>query len=312
MELQQVHCFVVVAEEGHLRRAAERLGLPRSALAHRIRELERELRTELFDPALPEPRLTAAGDRFLPEARMLLAAEERARAVLAHRTVAAPRVPRRGPCASAPARAWPDTWTGCWTHSPGSPRSSPSSRSPHRPRSGRRWSRPERWTPPSSAARPLIRLDGLRHVPLWQDPLVAAVPARHPLAASPGTISLAELAGVPLVLTDRDANPPLVDLVTAAFHDVGFTPCRAPARLAGGHLGRDRRRCHGRGAVDRRLRHLRPPAVRARRALPAVPQPGHGVDHLPGGPSRQPARRRRRVAESLRGGGESGAPAAHR
>ncbi|MFJ5593000.1 LysR substrate-binding domain-containing protein [Streptomyces noursei] len=229
MELQQVHCFVVVAEEGHLRRAAERLGLPRSAVAHRIRELERELRTELFDPALPEPRLTAAGDRFLPEARMLLAAEERARAVLAHRTVAAPpgAPPRTLRLGTSPGLAGHldrvlDALARIAPQLAVEPVTAPAPERPALVASGALDAAFVRGPAPGPAR------DGLRHVPLWQDPLVAAVPARHPLAASPGTISLAELAGVPLVLTDRDANPPLVDLVTAAFHDVGFTPLPGP------------------------------------------------------------------------------------
>ncbi|MHB6910471.1 LysR family transcriptional regulator [Streptomyces sp. DB-54] len=230
MELQQVRCFVVVAEEGHLGRAAERLGLLRSALEQEIRRLERDLRTELFDPALPLPRLTAAGERFLPAARALLAAEERARAVLAHRTgVAAAPV--------APARTLRlGTSPGLAGHLDrvlaALPRIAPqltvepvTAPAPDRPAlvvTGVLDAAFVRGPAPGAAR------DGLRHVPLWQDPLVAAVPVRHPLAASPGTLCLADLADVPLVLTARRHNPPLVDLVVTACHDVGFTPVPGP------------------------------------------------------------------------------------
>ncbi|MGG2459538.1 LysR family transcriptional regulator [Streptomyces sp. RGM 3693] len=230
MELQQVRCFVVVAEEGQLGRAAERLGLVRSAVEQRIRRLERDLRTKLFDPALPRPRLTAAGERFLPAARALLAAEERARAVLAHRTAVAatPGTPVRtlrlgtspglaghlDRVLAALARIAPQLTVA--------PVTAPAPERPALVGSGALDAAFVR-VPAPGAAR-----DGLRHVPLWQDPLVAAVPARHPLAASPGTLSLAELADVPLVLTDRRDNPPLVDLVATACHDAGFTPVPGP------------------------------------------------------------------------------------
>lgn len=70
--------------------------------------------------------------------------------------------------------------------------------------------------------------DGLSFVPLWQDPLVAVVPARHPLAVQRGTIALCDLAAVPLVLTERRTNRALVDLVVNACHAVGFTPVPGP------------------------------------------------------------------------------------
>ncbi|WEB39755.1 LysR family transcriptional regulator [Streptomyces yunnanensis] len=233
MELQQVRCFVVVAEEGQLGRATLRLGLVRSAVEQRIRRLEHELRTELFDPGTPQPRLTAAGERFLPEARALLAAEERARAVVAPRPAAV--VPRA--VAAAPAGTLRlGVSRGLAAHLervlPALARIAPRFTvepvlvaAPERPDlvvSGALDAAFVRGPAPGPA------LGGLRLVPLWQDPLVAAVPAPHPLAASPGALGLAELAGVPLALTDRCHNPPLVDLVVNACHAVGFAPAPGP------------------------------------------------------------------------------------
>ncbi|MGW5319602.1 LysR family transcriptional regulator [Nocardia thailandica] len=80
MELRQLRYFVVLAEELHFRRAAERLFVTTPTLSQQIRVLERELGGPLF---VREPRveLTAAGETLLRGARTVLdAADETARA----------------------------------------------------------------------------------------------------------------------------------------------------------------------------------------------------------------------------------------
>lgn len=69
---------------------------------------------------------------------------------------------------------------------------------------------------------------GVRVLPLWPDPLVAALPATHPLAGR-AEIGVGELAGLPLSLTERRNNPALVDLVVGACQEAGFEPLPGPA-----------------------------------------------------------------------------------
>ena len=65
--------FVVVADEGNQSRAAVRLHLSQPALSRRIRELEQELKFELFERVGRNIRLTGRGEEFLGHCRDIVA-----------------------------------------------------------------------------------------------------------------------------------------------------------------------------------------------------------------------------------------------
>jgi DNA-binding transcriptional LysR family regulator len=196
---------VTVAETLHFGRAAELLHIVQPAVSQQVRRLERDLGVRLFDRSPRRVLLTEAGQRFLPEARAVLAAAERARAAAFPER----RTLRLG------------TSTGLGDHLdrvlerlaevlPGLTVDLVSA--PVRERTAQ--------VAEGRLDAAFVRGDGrhrpgLRTVPVWSDPLVAAVPAGHPCARD-GVLGLADLAGMRLMLTPRQHHPALVDLVTGA------------------------------------------------------------------------------------------------
>ncbi|MGE8440678.1 MAG: LysR family transcriptional regulator [Comamonas testosteroni] len=79
MELRHLRCFQAVAEELHFARAAERLHIDQSPLSRTIKELEEELGTRLFVRTTRSTQLTRAGQSFLAHVPRVFAALEQAR-----------------------------------------------------------------------------------------------------------------------------------------------------------------------------------------------------------------------------------------
>lgn len=79
MELRHLRCFLAVAEELHFARAAERLHIEQSPLSRTIKELEEELGAQLFVRTSRSTRLTLAGKLLMESVPRVLLALEQAR-----------------------------------------------------------------------------------------------------------------------------------------------------------------------------------------------------------------------------------------
>lgn len=80
MDLNAVRTFVAVADSGQFQEAAAGLSITQQAVSKRVAALERDLAVRLFTRTARGARLTIDGQAFLPHARDLLRAEERAAA----------------------------------------------------------------------------------------------------------------------------------------------------------------------------------------------------------------------------------------
>jgi DNA-binding transcriptional LysR family regulator len=220
MELRQLQYFVVLAEELHFGRAAERLHIGQPAMSQQIRALERSLGVQLLDRSPRHVRLTEVGDAFLAEATKVLDAVERARASVRGAS-SAPRTLRLGTTSGLGERLGLllDSFAELCPQVEVDLVSLPSPERIKQIIGGRL---------DAAFVRGIEADPRLCVVPAWEEPLVVALPAGHPLAQRPD-VAISELADIPLRLTSRRTNPVLVDLIIRACADAGFEPMSASA-----------------------------------------------------------------------------------
>jgi DNA-binding transcriptional LysR family regulator len=220
LELRHLRYFVAVAEELHMGRAAQRLNIAQPPLSRQIRDLERELGAPLFKRVPRGVELTAAGRAVLPEARLALAQAERLQRTA--RRAARGEIGRLRVGfveAAADASVLPDVLGFFRSHLPDIGISLFEMDALEQAEA----LRTERIdvglldSPPPDAERWL-------HVePVYSDPMLAALPDAHPLAAR-ARVALRDLAGEPFVLFSRLSAPTLYDAITAQCRAAGFDP----------------------------------------------------------------------------------------
>lgn len=222
MDLRHLRYFVAVAEEGHITRAAERLGIQQPPLSQQIRALEMELDVQLFRRKPRGVEMTDAGRALLADARRILsdvdgalararrtARGEQGRIVVGFTSSApfhpfVPRVIRRFrelyPRVSL---VLEEGGTGDLVAALGAER-----------------------LDAAFIRSPAPVSDGIAVHPLLEEPMVAALPSGHPLApkSRKRRLPLADLAAEPFVFYRRASGPGLHDAIVGACHAAGFTP----------------------------------------------------------------------------------------
>jgi DNA-binding transcriptional LysR family regulator len=216
-DLRQLEQFIVLAEELHYGRAAERLGMQQPPLTMAIQKLERTVGCKLVQRG-GKIALTAAGAKFLDEARRTI--DQAERAVLLTQRVARGEsgelrvgVPPSVMLTGLPAairsyrRRYPQV---AFTL-----REMSTSNIEQALRGGEIDVGFLRETRPRSP---------LRYSLFLTEPLVAVLPSNHTLAAGKGELALRSLRKEPFVSFPRQVGPEFYDALLADCGDAGFTP----------------------------------------------------------------------------------------
>lgn len=195
MELRHLRCFVAVAEELHFARAAERLHIEQSPLSRAIKELEEGLGVQLFVRTTRSTRLTRAGKLFLDHVPRVFAALQQARdsvKAAANGFHAQLRIALSD--GITPSRL-PTLLAQCRQEEP-----EVEIRLFEMPLSQQIKGLHDDLYDVGFAQSDEVG-DGIVAEPVWNDPLMVAVPARHPLLAHK-RVPLDEVLRYPLVLCD--------------------------------------------------------------------------------------------------------------
>jgi DNA-binding transcriptional LysR family regulator len=220
MELRHLRYFVAVAEEGHITRAAERLGIQQPPLSQQIQALERELDAQLFHRKPRGVELTPAGRALLDEARAILARADEAIAIT--RRAAQGEAGRIG-----------IGFTSSASFHPYVPRAIRAFREQHPlvvlalEESGTTELVAALRSQAIDAAfvrSPVGESADLFVRPLLEEPMVAALPSGHPLSTATEPLPLAALADETFILYRRPVGPGLHDAIIAACDRAGFSP----------------------------------------------------------------------------------------
>lgn len=217
MELRHLRCFLAVAEELHFARAAERLHIEQSPLSRAIKDLEEDLGVQLFVRTTRSTRLTCAGRMFLEHVPRVFASLQQARD-----SVKAAANGFHGQLRIALSDGiTPSCFSSLLALC--------------------RQEEPEIEIRLIEAPLPqLIKGiqddlydvgfaqlddpgDGLVVVPIWHDPLMVAVPARHPLLAYK-RVPLDEILRYPLALYDSQACEGHARQIDRALHQSNLEP----------------------------------------------------------------------------------------
>lgn len=221
MEVWQLRYFIAVAEEGHISRAAERLGMQQPPLSKQVKAIEKELGVQLFRRLARGVELTDAGRVMLAEARAMLSQLDRAfettrRAARGEHGQLCVAVTSTGSFHPIVARAIRALREEC----PGvslTLEEGLSNELVDRLRDER--------VDAAFIRTSLADADGLMVTPLFDEPMVIALPDTHGLAgaAHARPVTLTDLAGETFILY----GPPgtgMYDATIAACHAAGFNP----------------------------------------------------------------------------------------
>ena len=218
MELRHLRYFVTVAEELHFGRAAKKLHISQPPLSMQIRALEAELGVMLFNRTQRSVALTQSGNALLGEARHILTRVDQA--VLMTRRVSRGEIGELaiGFISVADYNVLPVVLREFRRAFPLvnlTLRKSTTDAQIRDLLAGRI---------DVGFVLPPINEPSLESLPILREPLIAALPDKHPLARKAGKLVLEKLKDAPFILFPRPYAPGLYDDVVSCCKAAGFSP----------------------------------------------------------------------------------------
>jgi DNA-binding transcriptional LysR family regulator len=222
MELRHLQQFVAVAEEKHITRAAERLGMQQPPQSQRIKGIEDELGIQLFKRKARGVDLTEAGRIFFEHARLTIAQHERgldatkraARGEQGQLRLGVPPTAPFHPLLPAAVRAFREAYPLVLLTMDELLRTELVGRM-----------QDERMDVAFIRAQ-LTKIDGLTIHALCSERMIIALPTGHPLARKSAKegLALSALAADTFVAYAREQGPALYEATLAACLKAGFSP----------------------------------------------------------------------------------------
>lgn len=216
LDIRLLRAFAVVAEENNISRAAQRLFISQPPLTRHIRHLEAQLGVTLFQRHSKGLILTDAGREVLEIIRPMLALQARTLAALSELSVHSPQPLRLGLTTAFEQGIFAAVESALSDHT----------RTLHITRHASPALAQQVRKGKLDAALVALPLntEGLHLHPLpYQEPLIAALPASWPEAASPA-LTLRALNHRPLFWFKRERNPDFFDYTRRIFDRAGYTP----------------------------------------------------------------------------------------
>jgi DNA-binding transcriptional LysR family regulator len=220
MELRHLRYFIAVAEEKHITRAAERLGMQQPPLSQQIRALEGELEVQLFRRKPRGVELTDAGSALLAEARAILAHIDHA--FVTTRRTARGEQGRISVGFTSSAPFHPFVPRIIRTYREAFPLVSLTLEEAGTIELIQNL-RNERLDA-AFIRTPLVEQVGLVVDLLFREAMVIALPQEHALARRAGAVGLQTLANETFIAYRRHTGPGLYDAIMSACNQAGFTP----------------------------------------------------------------------------------------
>ncbi len=216
-ELSQLRCFVVVAEELHFGRAAQRLHMTQPPLSRQIQLLESRLGVRLLVRSSRSVSLTSAGRSFLSDARHILRLAESAAVTVRRAARGELGSVTMGFTAASGYGVMPGMIAQCRTRLPGieiNLKEMVTMEQMEALASG---------DLDLALLRPHASLEDFESQCVVREPLVAALPKSHPLVRERNP-EIGEFEGVPFIMYSPIEARYFHDLVAGAFSLAGIKP----------------------------------------------------------------------------------------